>query len=93
MANIVADDAFLERRLRGLVRFMNALMRHPVLKNDPLVVSFLTEPVVSLKGIITYPAWPERTCFFFLYTSIRLPATPVFCFSFHVPFFFFELLG
>ncbi|GJJ72379.1 sorting nexin-8 [Entomortierella parvispora] len=41
----VADDAFLERRLRGLVRFMNALMRHPILKNDPLVISFLTEPV------------------------------------------------
>ncbi|KAI1295963.1 Sorting nexin mvp1 [Mortierella claussenii] len=41
----VADEAFLERRLRGLTRFMNALMRHPVLRNDPLVVSFLTEPV------------------------------------------------
>ncbi|KAI1311061.1 Sorting nexin mvp1 [Mortierella claussenii] len=41
----VADEAFLERRLRGLTRFMNALVRHPVLRNDPLVVSFLTEPV------------------------------------------------
>ncbi|KAF9577655.1 sorting nexin, partial [Lunasporangiospora selenospora] len=41
----VPDEAFLERRLRGLTRFMNALMRHPVLRNDPLVVSFLTEPV------------------------------------------------
>ncbi|KAF9189283.1 Sorting nexin mvp1 [Haplosporangium sp. Z 767] len=41
----VADEAFLERRLRGLTRFMNALIRHPVLRNDPLVVSFLTEPV------------------------------------------------
>ncbi|KAF9997539.1 Sorting nexin mvp1 [Entomortierella chlamydospora] len=41
----VADEAFLERRLRGLTRFMNALMRHPVLRNDPLVISFLTEPV------------------------------------------------
>ncbi|KAF9101814.1 Sorting nexin mvp1 [Mortierella sp. AM989] len=40
-----ADEAFLERRLRGLTRFMNALMRHPVLRNDPLVISFLTEPV------------------------------------------------
>ncbi|KAF9911933.1 Sorting nexin mvp1 [Lobosporangium transversale] len=40
-----ADEAFLERRLRGLTRFMNALVRHPVLRNDPLVVSFLTEPV------------------------------------------------
>ncbi|KAF9924536.1 Sorting nexin mvp1 [Linnemannia zychae] len=41
----VADEVFLERRLRGLTRFTNALMRHPVLKNDPLVISFLTEPV------------------------------------------------
>ncbi|KAF9160112.1 Sorting nexin mvp1 [Mortierella sp. AD011] len=41
----VADEAFLERRLRGLTRFMNALMGHPVLRNDPLVISFLTEPV------------------------------------------------
>ncbi|KAG9327731.1 hypothetical protein KVV02_000177 [Mortierella alpina] len=41
----VADEAFLERRLRGLTRFMNALVRHPVLRSDPLVVSFLTEPV------------------------------------------------
>ncbi|KAI7832240.1 hypothetical protein BC939DRAFT_99168 [Gamsiella multidivaricata] len=40
-----ADEVFLERRLRGLTRFMNALMRHPVLRNDPLVLSFLTEPV------------------------------------------------
>ncbi|KAF9365928.1 Sorting nexin mvp1 [Mortierella sp. NVP85] len=40
-----ADEAFLERRLRGLIRFMNALVRHPVLRNDPLVISFLTEPV------------------------------------------------
>ncbi|KAK3821589.1 MAG: hypothetical protein J3Q66DRAFT_333700 [Benniella sp.] len=41
----VGDEVFLERRLRGLTRFMNALMRHPVLKNDPLVISFLTEPL------------------------------------------------
>ncbi|KAF9301972.1 sorting nexin [Mortierella antarctica] len=41
----VADETFLGRRLRGLTRFMNALIRHPVLRNDPLVVSFLTEPV------------------------------------------------
>ncbi|KAG0223891.1 sorting nexin [Actinomortierella wolfii] len=39
------DEAFLEQRIRGLTRFMNALMRHPVLRNDPLVISFLTEPV------------------------------------------------
>ncbi|KAF9573153.1 Sorting nexin mvp1 [Mortierella alpina] len=28
---LVADEVFLERRLRGLIRFMNALMRHPEL--------------------------------------------------------------
>ncbi|KFH71195.1 hypothetical protein MVEG_01497 [Podila verticillata NRRL 6337] len=44
-ASLVADETFLARRLRGLTRFMNALVRHPVLKNDPLIVSFLTEPV------------------------------------------------
>ncbi|KAF9323143.1 sorting nexin [Podila minutissima] len=41
----VADETFLGRRLRGLTRFMNALIRHPVLRNNPLIVSFLTEPV------------------------------------------------
>ncbi|KAF8925600.1 sorting nexin [Dissophora ornata] len=41
----VADETFLERRLCGLCRFTNALIRHPVLRNDPLVISFLTEPV------------------------------------------------
>ncbi|OAQ30072.1 hypothetical protein K457DRAFT_1831794 [Linnemannia elongata AG-77] len=41
----IADETFLERRIRGLTRFMNALVRHPVLRSDPLVVSFLTEPV------------------------------------------------
>ncbi|KAK3846920.1 MAG: hypothetical protein J3R72DRAFT_379506 [Linnemannia gamsii] len=41
----IADETFLERRLRGLTRFMNALVRHPVLRSDPLVISFLTEPV------------------------------------------------
>ncbi|KAG0017463.1 Sorting nexin mvp1 [Podila clonocystis] len=44
-ASLVADETFLGRRLRGLTRFMNALVRHPVLRDDPLVVSFLTEPV------------------------------------------------
>ncbi|KAG9323171.1 hypothetical protein KVV02_001802 [Mortierella alpina] len=51
---IVADEVFLERRLRGLIRFMNALMRHPVLRNDPLVLSFLTEPVRRLPTSIEY---------------------------------------
>ncbi|EPS39193.1 hypothetical protein H072_7028 [Dactylellina haptotyla CBS 200.50] len=39
-----ADTAFIERRRRGLARFANALVRHPVLKEETLVVMFLTVP-------------------------------------------------
>ncbi|KAL7272015.1 Sorting nexin mvp1 [Rhizina undulata] len=39
-----ADAGFLERRRRGLVRFTNALVRHPVLSQETLVVMFLTVP-------------------------------------------------
>ncbi|KAF8944069.1 Sorting nexin mvp1 [Haplosporangium gracile] len=42
----VADEVFLERRLRGLTRFMNALMRHPVLKSDPLELALWRKNVV-----------------------------------------------
>ncbi|KAF2863215.1 sorting nexin mvp1 [Piedraia hortae CBS 480.64] len=42
--HLAADQAFLERRRRGLVRFMNSLVRHPVLKGEQLVVMFLTVP-------------------------------------------------
>ncbi|KAI8072759.1 hypothetical protein BC940DRAFT_291557 [Gongronella butleri] len=35
------SDAFLENRRRGLVRFMNALVRHPCLHNDELVKKFI----------------------------------------------------
>ncbi|KAI8368548.1 hypothetical protein BD560DRAFT_399071 [Blakeslea trispora] len=37
------DNAFLEERCQGLQRFMNYIIRHPVLKNDEQVVIFLTE--------------------------------------------------
>lgn len=37
------DDAFLEERRRGLARFINCIVRHPVLKNDEEVITFLTE--------------------------------------------------
>ncbi|RMZ88876.1 hypothetical protein DV736_g3895, partial [Chaetothyriales sp. CBS 134916] len=42
----VAADAggFLEKRRRGLVRFSNALVQHPVLSQETLVVMFLTVP-------------------------------------------------
>ncbi|KAF9700802.1 hypothetical protein EKO04_001806 [Ascochyta lentis] len=39
---IAADASFLEKRRKGLVRFTNALVRHPVLAQEQLVVMFLT---------------------------------------------------
>lgn len=39
-----ADPLFLERRRRGLARYLNHLMRHPVLRVEPLAVMFLTVP-------------------------------------------------
>ncbi|KAI9783258.1 MAG: Sorting nexin mvp1 [Geoglossum umbratile] len=42
--HLSADTAFLEKRRRGLVRFANALVRHPVLSQEQLVVMFLTVP-------------------------------------------------
>ncbi|OSS44600.1 hypothetical protein B5807_10606 [Epicoccum nigrum] len=39
-----ADASFLEKRRKGLVRFTNALVRHPVLSQEQLVVMFLTVP-------------------------------------------------
>ncbi|KAF4119806.1 sorting nexin-8 [Geosmithia morbida] len=38
------DGSFIEKRRRGLVRFLNALARHPVLGQEQLVVMFLTVP-------------------------------------------------
>lgn len=46
-----ADMKFLEKRRRGLHRFVNALERHPVLKSDQLVTTFLTVPTV--RGILS----------------------------------------
>lgn len=43
-----ADNAFIERRRRGLTRFANSLVRHPILKEETLVVMFLTVPTVCL---------------------------------------------
>ncbi|KAI8992008.1 hypothetical protein BDF20DRAFT_812860 [Mycotypha africana] len=37
------DKIFLERRIQGLTRFINHIVRHPVLKNDEEVIIFLTE--------------------------------------------------
>lgn len=38
------DGAFIEKRRRGLARFLNALTRHPVLSQEQLVIMFLTVP-------------------------------------------------
>lgn len=45
------DGAFIEKRRRGLARFLNALVRHPVLSQEQLVVMFLTVPTVSSSGL------------------------------------------
>ncbi|KAL2851573.1 hypothetical protein BJY01DRAFT_232844 [Aspergillus pseudoustus] len=43
--HLAADStSFLEKRRRGLVRFSNALVQHPVLSQEQLVVMFLTVP-------------------------------------------------
>ncbi|KAM3084544.1 Sorting nexin mvp1 [Clarireedia jacksonii] len=42
--HLVADNSFIEKRRRGLVRFSNALVRHPVLSQEQLVIMFLTVP-------------------------------------------------
>ncbi|KAJ5559053.1 hypothetical protein N7461_003025 [Penicillium sp. DV-2018c] len=38
------SSSFLDKRRRGLVRFTNALVRHPVLGQEQLVIMFLTVP-------------------------------------------------
>jgi sorting nexin-8 len=41
------DGGFIEKRRRGLGRFLNAVVRHPILGQEQLVVMFLTVPTVS----------------------------------------------
>jgi hypothetical protein len=45
--HLAADSTFIEKRRRGLSRFANALVRHPVLSQEQLVIMFLTVPTVS----------------------------------------------
>ncbi|KAI9742085.1 MAG: Sorting nexin mvp1 [Cirrosporium novae-zelandiae] len=40
--HLSADAGFIEKRRRGLARFMNALVRHPILGQEQLVIMFLT---------------------------------------------------
>lgn len=42
-----ASDEFLERRRKGLYRFMNFICNHPVLGNDDYLKVFLSEPQLS----------------------------------------------
>lgn len=39
-----ADSTFLTKRRKGLSRFINLVMKHPVLRTDDLVLTFLTVP-------------------------------------------------
>ncbi|KAI0924709.1 hypothetical protein AcW2_005512 [Taiwanofungus camphoratus] len=38
------DESFLEQRRKGLARFLNFVINHPVIKEDGLLSVFLTEP-------------------------------------------------
>ncbi|KAI8094582.1 hypothetical protein BDF21DRAFT_458979 [Thamnidium elegans] len=38
------DDVFEERRRKGLVRFINSVVRHPILGKDDVVIAFLSHP-------------------------------------------------
>ncbi|KAG0175850.1 Sorting nexin mvp1 [Apophysomyces sp. BC1021] len=38
------DDTFLEKRRKGLARFINSIVGHPVVRADEVVQQFLTEP-------------------------------------------------
>ena len=50
--HMTADVTFMEKRRRGLVRFSNALVRHPILSQEQLVVMFLTVPTVSPQSLL-----------------------------------------
>jgi len=52
--HLSADATFIEKRRRGLVRFVNALVRHPVLGQEQLVTMFLTVPTVCPKPFRHY---------------------------------------
>ncbi|KAJ1337426.1 sorting nexin-8 [Microdochium nivale] len=38
------DNGFIEKRRRGLARYLNAVVRHPILGQEQLVIMFLTVP-------------------------------------------------
>lgn len=56
------DGAFIEKRRRGLARFLNAAVRHPVLGQEQLVIMFLTVPTVCLMKNDDDSDHPSHTC-------------------------------
>lgn len=48
---LATDDLFLERRRRGLTRFLNYALNHPTLKRDGLLKTFLTERSVRASRV------------------------------------------
>ncbi|GLB41904.1 putative protein with phoX homologous domain, present in p47phox and p40phox [Lyophyllum shimeji] len=49
----IGDEHFLEQRRRGLARCLNFVINHPVIKDDGLLVVFLTEP--------SFETWRKHT--------------------------------
>ncbi|KAH9941503.1 hypothetical protein B0H21DRAFT_869618 [Amylocystis lapponica] len=47
------DEGFLEQRRKGLARFLNFVINHPIIKEDALLAVFLTEPSLE--------AWRKHT--------------------------------
>ncbi|KAF9810448.1 hypothetical protein IEO21_06918 [Rhodonia placenta] len=47
------DEGFLEQRRKGLARFLNFVINHPVIKDDGVLAVFLTEPSLE--------AWRKHT--------------------------------
>ncbi|THH32464.1 hypothetical protein EUX98_g1728 [Antrodiella citrinella] len=47
------DEGFLEQRRKGLARFINFVVNHPVIKDDGLLSVFLTEP--------SFETWRKNT--------------------------------
>ena len=53
LISFTADAGFLEQRRRGLRRFINMVVNHPVTRDDGALNVFLTEP--------QFEAWRKRT--------------------------------
>ncbi|KAH9840265.1 uncharacterized protein C8Q71DRAFT_484009 [Rhodofomes roseus] len=47
------DENFLEQRRKGLARFLNFIVNHPIIKDDGVLAVFLTEP--------SFEAWRKHT--------------------------------